>query len=114
MVAVDVDFLWVCFGVIVLGCGWVGGGAMGRIRNFECRSGGKANDAMLGLLQGQGRRKCELRSSVSSTFDIRNSTFPRCIRQGIAQVAGEAVGHLANQGIHLAAEAKLAAVLHRR
>ena len=34
----------------------------------------------------------------------------RRIRQGIAQVAGEAVGHLAGLFIHLAAEAILAAV----
>ena len=34
----------------------------------------------------------------------------RRLRQGIAQVAGEAVGHLAGLRIHLATEAILAAV----
>jgi len=47
-------------------------------------------------------------------FDWRaGEVDERRIRQGIAQVAGEAIGHLAGLFVHLAAEAILAAVRFR-
>lgn len=66
-------------------------------------SRGRATETMRSI----GRSPTERRQRESQPDERR-------IRQGIAQVAGEAVGHRVGLFIHLAAEAILAAVRFRR